>query len=171
MGMVYCAADFQRLVRIIARQGIEEALYIVTRRADVIAGRDHLLAVRLLTCPLTRFYDRQLRASSLQQAGAASRIWLGNMLCDGSDFERGLKEANLHMGTRGGRQIPTFEAEMLQRGSRTVEREAEHFADCSGERGIDDGHAASTEVVVARNRGRIHGRDSVTGKLLRKFVR
>ena len=56
----WCTAqqDFQRLVRIIARQGIEEALYIVARRADVIAGRDHLLAVRLLTCPLTRFDDR-----------------------------------------------------------------------------------------------------------------
>ena len=75
------------------------------------------------------------------------------------------------MGTRGGNQIPTFEAEMLQRGSHTVEREAEHFAYCSGERGIDDGHAAGTELVIARNRGGIYGRDSIPGKLLRKVVR
>ena len=96
-------------------QGIEKSLHIVACRADVVAGRDHLLTVRLLAGPLSCLDRRHSCASSLQQAGATTHAGLCDLFCGGSNVVRRFKKADFIVGTRGGSQVCAFEAEMLER--------------------------------------------------------
>ena len=72
------------------------------------------------------------------------------------------------MGTTGSGTVRILEAEMLESCVHFLQRKTQHPADGAGERGIHDRYAPGAEVVVPRDRGRVHGRQAIAGKLVCK---
>ena len=158
--------DSQRLVGAFVGQRIEKALHVVAGRTDVVARRHHLLPVRLFGCPLARLQRGRGAAAAFEQARAAPDGGRGHALLGHIGLLRQSNERNLFVSPGRRDDVPADEAEMLERGEHLVQRNSQHARHRTGERRVDDGHAAGAEAVVAGNRRGVDGSDPIAGKLL-----
>ena len=144
--------DLQRLVGFLVRQGIEEALYIIAGRADVIARRNHLLAVWLLARPWPCLDRRQAAfCAAAENCGRDPCRAAATAVVRRSPCLRRFEKPDFLVRAIGRSQVRAFEAEMLERGAISCSGNASILPDGAGERRVDDGHAASAQVVVTRN--------------------
>ena len=148
---------------------IEKTLDVVACRANVIAGRDHLLAPGLFGRPLPGLDGRRCHAGVVQNAVTARRIRRYREVLGRYRFTGCVEQPNLAESSLGRDDVIAFEAEMLQRSYDLRERHPEHPAGGAGQCRIDDRHAARTQAVVTCDRRRIHRCNAAMAEFVCEF--